>query len=107
MAQAVSHHRRILSDLGYPQPPTLLRMDNTVALGLASGTMNAKRSKSMDMRFFWLVDRVEQQTAAVRRGSYSRSMEHCRPFHKSSTEIKVQSILTVHHCQHGQRDFRT
>ena len=22
--------------------------------------MNAKRSKSMDMRFFWLVDRVEQ-----------------------------------------------
>jgi hypothetical protein len=65
MAQTASHHRRILSDLGYPQPPTLLRMDNTVALGLASGTMNAKRSKSMDMRFFWLVDRVEQQQFVV------------------------------------------
>jgi hypothetical protein len=35
-------------------------MDNTVALGIASGTMNAKRSKSMDMRFFWIIDRVEQ-----------------------------------------------
>ncbi len=45
---------------GYPQPPTVLRMDNTVALGIASGTMNAKRSKSMDMRFFWIIDRVEQ-----------------------------------------------
>ena len=61
IAQAATHHRRILADLGYPQPPTLLRMDNTVALGLASGTINAKRSKSMDMRFFWLIDRVAQQ----------------------------------------------
>jgi hypothetical protein len=58
IAQAATHHRRILSDLGYPQPPTLLRMDNTVALGLASGQMNAKRSKSTDIRFFWLVDRT-------------------------------------------------
>ena len=60
MAQSATNHRRIASDLGYPQPPTLLRMDNTVALGIASGEMNAKRSKSMDMRFFWLVDRVKQ-----------------------------------------------
>jgi hypothetical protein len=59
-AQTASHHRRIASDLGYPQRATALRMDNTVAIGIASGTMNAKRSKSMDMRFFWLVDRVEQ-----------------------------------------------
>jgi hypothetical protein len=64
-AQTATHHRRILADLGYPQPPTLLRMDNTVALGLASGQMNAKRSKSMDMRFFWLVDRVEQRQFCV------------------------------------------
>ncbi len=64
-AQTATHHRRILSDLGYPQPATMLRMDNTVALGIASGTMNAKRSKSMDMRFFWLVDRVEQQQFVV------------------------------------------
>jgi hypothetical protein len=40
-------------------------MDNTVALGIASGKMNAKRSKSMDMRFFWLVDRVKQQHFVV------------------------------------------
>jgi hypothetical protein len=45
---------RIASDLGYPQPPTLLRMGNTVAIALAQGTINAKRSKSMDMRFFWI-----------------------------------------------------
>jgi hypothetical protein len=40
-------------------------MDNTVALGLASGQMDSKRSKAMDMRFFWLGDRVEQPQFVV------------------------------------------
>ncbi len=48
-------------DLGYPQPAAHLRMDNTVALGIAEGKTNGKRSKSMDMRFFWLADRVAQR----------------------------------------------
>jgi hypothetical protein len=60
IAQAAVHFRRILHDLGYPQPPTLLRMDNTVAIGIATASINAKRSKSMDMRFFWIIDRIKQ-----------------------------------------------
>ena len=52
-------------DLGYPQLPTLLLIDNTVAIGLANDTINKKRSKSMDMRFFWLRDRVKQQQFVV------------------------------------------
>jgi hypothetical protein len=35
-------------------------VDNTVAEGLASDTINARRSKSMDVRFFWLRDRVKK-----------------------------------------------
>ncbi len=52
VAQSAVHFRRILHDLGYPKPPSLLRMDNTVAIGIAMDSINAKRSKSMDMRFF-------------------------------------------------------
>ena len=52
-------------DLGYPQLPTLLLIDNTVAIALANDTINKKRSKSMDMRFFWLRDRVKQQQFVV------------------------------------------
>jgi hypothetical protein len=65
-AQIAVHFRRILHDLGYPQPPTLLRMDNTVAIGIATETINAKRSKSMDMRFFWIIDRVRQGQFVVK-----------------------------------------
>jgi hypothetical protein len=59
-AQIGVQHRNTLEDLGYPQPATSLRMDNTVALGIAEGKTNGKRSKSMDMRFFWLADRVRR-----------------------------------------------
>jgi hypothetical protein len=65
IAQDAVWYRRVLHDLGYPQPPTLLRMDNTVAIGLALGTINQKRSKAMDMRFFWIVDRIKQKQFIV------------------------------------------
>jgi hypothetical protein len=40
-------------------------IDNTVAIGLAIDTINEKWSKSMDMRFFWLHDRVKPQQFVV------------------------------------------
>ncbi len=53
-----------LMDLGYPKLSTLLLIENT-AIGLANDTINKKRSKSMDMRFFWLRDQVSQQQFVV------------------------------------------
>ena len=59
-AQKGAHFRNTLVELGYPQQPTLILVDNTVAEGLANDTINAKRSKSMDVRFFWIRDRVKK-----------------------------------------------
>ena len=59
-AQKGAQFRNTLVELGYPQEATTLLVDNTVAEGLASDTINAKRSKSMDVRFFWLRDRVKK-----------------------------------------------
>jgi hypothetical protein len=59
-AQKGAQFRNTLMELGYPQEPTTILVDNTVAEGLASDTINAKRSKSMDVRFFWLRDRVKK-----------------------------------------------
>jgi hypothetical protein len=59
-AQKGAQFRNTLVELGYPQQPTPILVDNTVAEGLANATINAKRSKSMDMRFFWLRDRVKR-----------------------------------------------
>jgi hypothetical protein len=41
-------------------------VDDTAAEGLATDTINAKRSKSMDVRFFWLRDRIQKWRFFIR-----------------------------------------
>ena len=65
-AQRAAEFRNTLHELGYPQQPTTIMIDNTVAEGLAADTINAKRSKSMDVRFFWLRDRIKKGQFAAK-----------------------------------------
>jgi hypothetical protein len=46
--------------MGHPQPPTHIFCDNEVAIGRANGSVPLKMSKSLDMRFHWLRDRIQQ-----------------------------------------------
>ncbi len=59
-AHLADEERWIHHNLGYPQPPTLLLCDNECAVGLASKTMTSHLSKSIDMRFHWLQDRIQR-----------------------------------------------
>jgi hypothetical protein len=52
-ARIALDERQILTDLGHPQPPTVIYCDNECAIGLANRTMTPKFSKSLDMRFHW------------------------------------------------------
>jgi hypothetical protein len=66
-------------------------MDKSVVLGLASGTINAKRSKSVDMRFFWLIDRVKQGQFVVKHiPGYWNIADH---FTKALPKQKFQQFL--------------
>ena len=47
-----------LQDLGHPQPTTPIQTDNACAAGIANDTVRQKRSKAVDMRFYWVQDRV-------------------------------------------------
>ena len=49
-----------LEELGHRQPPTPIRVDNTTAVGFLNKTIKQKRSKAIDMRFYWLQDRCAQ-----------------------------------------------
>ena len=52
--------RQCLEELGHKQPPTPIQVDNTTAVGFMTKTIKQKRSKAIDMRFYWLQDRCEQ-----------------------------------------------
>jgi hypothetical protein len=56
---------KTLLDLGYPQPPTYILVDNEVASGIASNTSEPKRTKIIDMQYHWLRDRVQMQEFVV------------------------------------------
>ena len=51
----------ILSELGHPQPITTIHIDTTIAVGIVNSTIKRQRSKSMDMRYFWLLDQASQK----------------------------------------------
>ena len=64
-AQEATVLRTTLDELGHPQGATPIKTDNEVAKGIANDTVKQRRSKAIDMRFYWLRDRVRQQQFEV------------------------------------------
>jgi hypothetical protein len=52
--------RVTLAELGHPQDATRVNTDNACASGIANDTVKQRRSKAIDMRFYWVRDRVRQ-----------------------------------------------
>ena len=53
--------RTILTELGHPQPATPVQVDNSTAVAIANRQCKQVRSKAIDMRFYWIQDRVDQK----------------------------------------------
>ena len=53
--------RQTLMDMGHPQPKTPVHCDNATAVGIANNTVKRQRSRSMEMRFFWIGDKIAQE----------------------------------------------
>jgi hypothetical protein len=47
-------HRQTLIDMGWPQPKSPIQTDNSTAAGVTNNTIVPRRSKMMDMCFWWL-----------------------------------------------------
>ena len=50
--------RTTLIEMGWPQGPTPIQVDNSTAVGIATKAIRQKKSKAMDMRFYWINDRI-------------------------------------------------
>ncbi len=57
--------RTTLTEMGHPQPPTPVQVDNSTTNGFANKQIKQQKSKSMDMRFYWIQDRVAQKQFQV------------------------------------------
>ena len=59
-AQDAKILRLTLEELGHPQPPILIHIDNSTAVGIVNNTIKQQRSRAMEMRYFWLLDQEAQ-----------------------------------------------
>ena len=59
-AQVAIPIRTLLKALHHPQPPTPIKTDNSTAYSFIYNNIHQKRSKSWDMRYYWLRDRLAQ-----------------------------------------------
>jgi hypothetical protein len=50
--------RTALIEMGHPQGATPIQCDNACAVGIVHDTVKQRRSRSMDMRFYWIKDRA-------------------------------------------------
>jgi hypothetical protein len=62
-----------LAKMGHPQEATPIETDNSTANGIATDTVKQKRSKEVDMRFYWIRDRVRPGQFHVYWGKGSRN----------------------------------
>ena len=53
--------RLILTELEHPQPPTPIHIDNTTVVGIVNNTIKRQKSRSMEMKYFWLLDQETQR----------------------------------------------
>ena len=52
--------RYTLNDIDCIQPPTPITCDNTTAVKIVNGTCKLKRSRSIDQRYHWIRERVNE-----------------------------------------------
>ena len=58
--------RLTLQEMGHPQPPTDVWVDNTTTHGIANSTVKRQRSRAINMRYFWVIDQVLEKIFWVR-----------------------------------------
>jgi hypothetical protein len=88
--------RTTLEELGHKQPPTPLETDNTTDTGYRNGTIKQKRTKAMDMRFYWIKDRVKQGQFKIYWGSGFQNLADYFTKHHSLAHHKRISNVYIH-----------
>jgi hypothetical protein len=93
--------RTTLTELGWKQSgPTPVTTDNSTACGIANDTIKQRRSKAIDMRYYWVRDRVAQKhftvtwaPAAFNLADY-HTKHHAAKHHREVRSIYVREKLT-------------
>jgi hypothetical protein len=88
--------RKTLEELGHTQPPTPMQTDNTTATGYINGKIKQKRTKAMDMRFYWIKYQVNQGQFKIYWGLVFQSLADYFTKHHSPAHHKRIRNVYIH-----------
>jgi hypothetical protein len=85
--------RKTLEQLGHKQPPTPMQTDNTPATGYSNGTIKQKCTNAMDMRFYWIKDRVKQGQFHIYWGpGYQNLADYFTKHHSPAHHKRIRKV---------------
>ena len=98
--------RIALEEMGHPQPATPMATDNNTASGIATDTVKQKRSKAIDMRFYWIRDRVRQGQFHIywSKGQTNRA-DYFSKHHPASHHQAIRSTYLYSHTNPTRNYF--
>jgi hypothetical protein len=92
--------RTSLLEMGHTQGPTPIQFDNKCATGILTDTVVQRRSKAMDMRFYWLRDRVRQQQFHVHwKPGQSNLADYPTKHHSAKHHIAVRPTYVLNNMR--------
>ena len=90
--------RNTLSDLGHVQGATLIITDNACCEGILNNSVNQRRSKAMDMRFYWVKCRIAQgQFKLLWRSGRENLTDYFTKLHTQLHHKNVQPIYVINY----------
>jgi hypothetical protein len=98
-AKDAAPFRITLLKLGHPQGPTPIQTDNACASGIFNDTVKQRRSEAMDMRFYWIKDRVAKDQYVVHwRKGRSNLANYFTKHHSLSHHclMRLQYLVNLH-----------
>jgi hypothetical protein len=101
--------RLMLTEMGFPQAPTIVVLDNTTALGFIHDTIKQRRTKAMDMRYWWLKDRESQSHFKfLWKPSAENLADYFTKHHTAKHHQTVRHKYLSHHvtCNTSQQPLR-
>jgi hypothetical protein len=95
--------RTTLAEMGHPQPPTPIQTDNSMATGFANEKIRQRRSRAMDMRFYWLQDRIRQNQFLVYWKPGAGNLGDYHTKHHSPAHHQLMRPVYLHDTTRGRR----
>ena len=96
-AKEATNLQTTLQELGHLHPPTPIVSDNSTAFKIANSACKQRRSRAtMDMRYYWLQDHVQQNQFKILRQKAWTNLADYHSKHHSAKHHQWMRLIYLH-----------